>query len=241
MPFSWDIRLSKRAKRPRITINSYGKVELVWPIKMSQRHVSSMLEQHQGWVLKQLGKVKAVKPQTKFPPQSIYLQSIDQTWQVFYQQTDSARISLLEKGDSLHLSGDIHNHEAIRKSLCRWVKKQGQQHLTYWLADVAEGMGLTYKSLAIRLQKKRWGSCSASKRINLNAALLFLPPTLVEHVLVHELTHLNHLNHSASFWAGVEKHDKDYKQNRRMLRKHAADVPMWLTEPFGDIVSNEDI
>ena len=232
LPFSWQIRLSNKAKRPRITINAYGKVELVWPIKMPQTHVARMLEQHQTWVLKHLSRLKDVKQAKLLPPDVIYFQAIDQKWQIQYETTVSKRISLVEHNDVLSLKGDIQNQEALRKVLCRWVKKQGQQHLAYWLADVAESMGLDYQSLSVRLQKGRWGSCSAAKRINLNAALLFLPPILVEHVLIHELSHLNHLNHSACFWSDVAKHDKDYLENRRLLRKHSSGVPNWLTDKF---------
>jgi len=230
--FAWKTRLSKRAKRPRITISAYGNVELVWPISMSKRHVESMLLQYQPWVLKHLDSLQGKQKSSLALPERIDFKAIDEIWDVDYQQTDRSRISLSEKEGVLLVAGDIQNQEKVRKALCRWIKKQGQTHLAYWLADVAAAMGLKYQSLNIRLQKKRWGSCSAAKKINLNAALLFLPPVLVEHVLIHELSHLNHLNHSPSFWAEVAKYDKDYISHRKLLRQHAVDVPAWLTEAF---------
>lgn len=232
IPFAWTLRLSKRAKRPKISINSYGHVELVWPVQMSEKYMSPMLKQHESWVLNQLSRLSPLSPTKLALPSSIVLPSIDQIWPVHYQQQPRLQVRVLEKKGILYVSGNVQDKEKVRLVLCRWVKKQAEQHLSYWLADVASSMGQTYQSLSIRLQKRRWGSCSAAKRINLNAALLFLPPLLVEHVLIHELTHLIHFNHSQSFWLDVEKHDKTYRENRRLLRKHAADAPVWLTEKF---------
>jgi len=137
-----------------------------------------------------------------------------------------------EKHQTIILWGDLEAKENLREMLKQWVKKQAKSHFHVWLAEVANEMGLTYQSVSIRLQKKRWGSCSAKGNISLNAALLFLPDFLVKHVFIHELAHLKHLNHSSAFWAEVEKFEPEYQQNRRLLKKYAKNVPAWLTEPL---------
>ena len=231
IPFAWKMRLSKRAKRPRITINVHGGVEVVWPHKMSQRHVSNMLHTHTAWVLKHLKTSENKPEQVVSLPTVVNFPAIDQAWLVKYEQKEG-HSCVVEEHQTLVLRGDLEDKENLRETLKRWLKKQAKLYLHVLLAEVASEMGLTYQSVGIRLQKKRWGSCSAKGNISLNAALLFLPDFLVKHVLIHELAHLKHLNHSSVFWAEVEKFEPEYQQNRRLLKQYAKNVPAWLTEPL---------
>ena len=228
--FDWQLRLSKRAKRPRITISTHGVVELVWPHRMSQRHTKTMLLEHSVWVHKQLASIN-VQQMNNTPPQTIHFSAIHQEYTVEYQQQDG-RIHFKTGDNKLAVVGNIEDEEALRYVLNAWVKQQGKVHLSPWLADVAQEMGVSYKQVSIRLQKKRWGSCSTQGNINLNAALLFLPDYLVRHVLIHELTHLKHHNHSAAFWSAVEKFEPEYKKHRKLLKQLGMKVPDWLTIPF---------
>lgn len=72
-----------------------------------------------------------------------------------------------------------------------------------------------FNRVAIRDQKRCWGSCSSKGNLNFSYKLLFLPPCLRDYIIVHELCHLNVLNHSANFWGVVLGQMPDYK--RRML------------------------
>jgi len=197
---------------------------------MAKRHINTMLNEHKHWVVKQLGSID-VQHQAITPPQTIDFIAIHQTYDVIYQQQEG-RTRLKEQSEKIEVFGDTQDKEALRYVLNTWVKKKGKEVLVPWLDDVAQDMGLTYKQVSIRLQKKRWGSCSTKRHINLNAALLFLPDYLVRHVLIHELTHLTHHNHSSHFWQGVALFEPDFQKNRQLLKQYAKDVPLWLTQPF---------
>jgi predicted metal-dependent hydrolase len=80
------------------------------------------------------------------------------------------------------------------------------------------------------LQRSRWGSCSPKLKISLNASLLFLPPHLVRYVLVHELCHTRHLDHSRRFWSLVARHEPLHKDRRRELAALRYEVPGWVHE-----------
>lgn len=80
-------------------------------------------------------------------------------------------------------------------------------------------VGVTYGRITIRNQKTRWGSCSSKGNLNFNVALMLVPPEVMDYVVVHELAHRKEMNHSARFWAEVEKVCPEYKKHRAWLKK----------------------
>lgn len=78
---------------------------------------------------------------------------------------------------------------------------------------------LTYNRVAIRNQRTCWGSCSEYKNLNFNYKIIFLPEMLMDYVIVHELCHLRHLNHSEDFWNLVAETIPDYREKRTHLKK----------------------
>lgn len=99
-------------------------------------------------------------------------------------------------------------------------KEAARLHLVSRVGRLREQFGFTVSGISIRDQKTLWGSCSTSGRLNLNYRLYFLPFELQEYVIVHELCHLLHHNHSKKFWALVESALPDYKVRDRALRRY---------------------
>jgi predicted metal-dependent hydrolase len=81
--------------------------------------------------------------------------------------------------------------------------------------------GFRFKSIGIRNQKTRWGSCSRQRNLNFNYKIALLPPSLTDYIAVHEICHLKEMNHSPKFWTLVEKTVPNYKQLRTQLRKNS--------------------
>lgn len=84
--------------------------------------------------------------------------------------------------------------------------------------------GGSYNRITIRDQKTRWGSCSARGTLSFNWRLMLAPPAILDYVVVHELCHLTHMNHSAAFWQSVEQVYPDYRTARKWLKEHGQEL-----------------
>lgn len=100
-------------------------------------------------------------------------------------------------------------------------KRQIRQLITQRVAYYAEVMGIAYGRITMRNQRTRWGSCSSDGNLNFNCRLLFVPPELVDYVVVHELAHRRHMDHSPAFWQEVEKYMPDYRERRKRLKQYS--------------------
>lgn len=78
--------------------------------------------------------------------------------------------------------------------------------------------GGSYRTLRIGDQKTRWGSCSSNGTLSFSWRLMLAPPRVLDYVVIHELCHLTHMDHSPAFWAKVESIDPDYKEHRKWLK-----------------------
>lgn len=94
------------------------------------------------------------------------------------------------------------------------------------LAHHAEIMGLTPPPLSLSSARTRWGSCSRDSGIRLNWRLIHLPLELTDYVAIHELAHLVEMNHSARFWAVVERACPDWRERRAALKRRGGEIPL---------------
>lgn len=86
--------------------------------------------------------------------------------------------------------------------------------------------GGNYTSITIRDQKTRWGSCSSRGTLSFNYRLIFAPPVILDYVVVHELCHLTHMNHSSDFWDMVASVMPEYRTYRKWLRDHGQELSL---------------
>lgn len=104
------------------------------------------------------------------------------------------------------------------------LEKRAKEYLPYRLDFFAKKYGYTYSRLRFSHASTRWGSCSSTRTISLNIGLMQVPEPLRDYVLLHELAHLNHLDHSPAFWAEVASHDPRYKEHRKKLKNFTPGV-----------------
>lgn len=106
------------------------------------------------------------------------------------------------------------------ESLARFFKQSAQDYVKPRLDFYAQKMGVSYKSLTVKAYKSRWGSCYSDGRIQFNWRLMQAPKWVIDYVVVHELAHLIHPNHSKDFWELVEFHYPRTQQAKQVIRQN---------------------
>lgn len=110
------------------------------------------------------------------------------------------------------------NEQRARDYQKKQLMKKARDYLPYRLDYYAKLYGYSYDKFRLSHANTRWGSCSSSRTISLNIGLMKLPEVLRDYVILHELAHLNHMDHSKAFWAEVGSHDKNYKNHEKKLK-----------------------
>lgn len=111
------------------------------------------------------------------------------------------------------------DYEYKRAQLEKWYRKQALLVFTQKAEEYAKILGVSFAEIHIKDQKSRWGSCSGKKNLNFNWRLIMAPEPVCDYVIIHELCHLVHMNHSADFWNLVESICPDYRQYKKWLRE----------------------
>jgi predicted metal-dependent hydrolase len=225
----WEVRESRRARRLAVRVHRTGRVEVVVPRRTSQATVRAFVAEHREWIeTRRQAALRQRLPETPFPPERIELPAVYEAWQV-HLAGGSGQLRIREEDELLLVCGDASPAQRLRDALRRWLKGRAQLILADHLADCARQFDFTYQRLTIRRQRTRWGSCSARGTISLNCGILFQPPEVLRYLLVHELSHTRHLNHSRAFWECVARCCPDYRKLDRQLLDGWRRVPSWLS------------
>lgn len=221
------IRESPRARHLIIQVLPPRTVEVVVPKGMGPRSVQSFVREHGDWIRRAGRELIEAYPEPEFRPAAIDLAAIGLTVPVRYLTTDGRPRFVFEAGQLTLHCGDaaFTNSPAL---LRRWMLGQGRAELKPRLLHEAANMGLAPSAVQIRLQKTRWGSCSSSGVISLNASLLLVAPELMRYLFVHELCHLRYLSHSKRYWQMVARHEPDFRRLDRRLADCWKHMPTWL-------------
>lgn len=113
-----------------------------------------------------------------------------------------------------------HKLPSIRQILFNWYKKKALEIIPEKVQAYAVSSGLKFKSIKVNSAAKRWGSCTSSGNINFSYRLMMCPEFVIDYVIIHELAHLQEMNHSPRFWNLVAHGFPEYKKARKWLRDH---------------------
>jgi len=236
----FHIRRSARAKRARIIVTA-EKIEVVAPLRMPEKQIHQFVAAKQAWLESAKNKVQRhVDSIARFSPAEYtegamvpyqgerYALAIkpsqNKQIKITFEQNFVAQVpdNFLVKLSPEELSGHI------RRAFIHWMAQMAAKQSTHYMDKYADLYQLHPRSITIKEQKSRWGSCGIHNDINLNWLLILAPAEVLEYVVVHELCHIQERNHSAAFWLLVTKHCPNYKRHRGWLKQHGASLMLGL-------------
>lgn len=228
----WPVEVHRRAFRRSVSIYIYPNkpIKVVASHSTSKKVIVDFLMAKQSWIEKNFARFAELAE--KFPEKKIkafetfpYLGK-DRKFKVVITLHPKAFVSVTEEELLLHIPRNdwsaetpLQEHPAALKEIRHFYKREAVKILSERLQYWSEQMNLRPSQVKFREQRTRWGSCSSRKVINLNWRLIVFPQEIIDYVIVHELAHLEHMNHSDRFWSLVEKHLANYAVLMRTLRQ----------------------
>jgi len=194
-------------KNSSITVKSADQIILKTP-HVSSGYVENLLHVKFGWIEKQLHKLQIHKPKEVNLKNEVLLFG-----EIYSIDAHEATI-LREKIQKLHSV----KQEKILKCYDDFYKEYAKRYLPLLIQKYAVLMNVAYSELKFRKMSRRWGSCSATGVITLNTKLMQLKEEFIVYVVVHELAHLVHMNHSKKFHQLVDRYLPDSKKLRNELK-----------------------
>ena len=205
-----------------------AQVEVVTPLKVKQYDIDKFVNANLDWIerhkRKILDNIEQDENLSNIPPEKIHFPLISKTYQVkYFSVVKKPKFSIKDNVISIYSDCD----EEKRKYLKKVIHNIAKVELTRLLEEISHSNQMPYNRVFIKAQKSRWGSCSSKKNINLNRNLIFLNLTQVEYLIVHELCHTVHMNHSSLYWQLVSEFIPDYKTIDKSLRNATINIPLW--------------
>ena len=226
----FSVRESGRAKRLSIKVFPRGRVEVVVPKRTRPADVRDFVEAHRDWIRSARAKFAAEHPPEPFAlPSSVKLPGIERTFCVRYQRDDgSESVRYRVSGNTLILAGATRDESKCVAALKRWLTALAKKEYLPRLRALSALTTNAFRKMHVRGQKTCWGSHSSTGTISLNYCLLFLDPQHLRYVMIHELCHARHMNHSQRFWRLVGSFEPDFRRLDKDLNSCWKRIPTWV-------------
>lgn len=223
---AYRIVFSRRSSMA-IQVTKDGEVVVRLPDYASEEDGRKLILKNKEWIYKQLDRIqKRAEEKQEFhwsEGAGVLLHGKDIVLHVKESPDLKARITLESEEEItvavpfLKAAGAA-DEEEVHGVMKQWYRKEARSYLEEITSFWAQCMNVSYKKIAIRDQSTRWGSCSSKGNLNFNWKLVLLPQTLADYVVVHELSHRIHMNHSRAFWNTVADVLPDYLVRRNQLK-----------------------
>ncbi len=191
-------------------------------LKEEQRHIDVLLKR-MSKVHARLATTPLIDPfRTLLEGETSLSIQLENGKQILFDVTESHRTKAQEtdSGFLIERSKTI-TKQSFHRFLWKLLSFSEQEYMEKKMHEInMRTLRLSIRNTKLRLTQSRWGSCSHSGKISLSTALLFVPTTLAEYVITHELCHILHPNHSKAFWRTVEEVMPDYKERLKELKKY---------------------
>ena len=211
---AYEILRRRGQKHIYLRIRPDGSVVVSTPRHVPDGEIAAFVATKASWIRSRLSHRTAhSRPEPSGWKAGTALWYLGESYPV--RRIDAARNRLTFEGDGFlfHCCDEAGFLQAVRRFYHREAARHIGERVAYW----SDRMGLVPADVAFRRYKSRWGCCNANNRLTFNTALIRYAPELIDYVIVHELAHIRHKNHSKAFWHLVTRYLPDAKALRRRL------------------------
>lgn len=209
--------IRSRRKTLSIQVDERARVIVRAPHYASDAHIEKIVAQKRDWIEKNLrhiqSKISQHRPKVYQTGERFLFLGVE--YPLFI--TDTASIVDLQED---HIIFPRRFQHQPHEHMMAWYQREAAHYIGNRTEELAGKLGIQYNKLNISKAHKRWGSCSAKGNINFSYRLMMATPFVIDYVIVHELIHRIHMNHSKEFWEMVAQYIPDYKVAKRYLKDH---------------------
>lgn len=218
-------RKNPRSKSLKITVSSLGEVIVSTPPYAPKALVDRFVQTNHNWIELQQRKI-ASKMAHMSTDTSVHI--FGKEYQRHDVHTPTIPVGIHIRGEEVVFnapySTKIDSPELITRSyqnyITAFLKKTAHRYIIPRTKALATTMNTSYGSITLKEQKTRWGSCSSLGNLTFNWRLVHFEPPIIDYVIIHELAHRTHMDHSTAFWKLVETYDPEYKIKRGWLKRN---------------------
>jgi predicted metal-dependent hydrolase len=211
-----------------IIVNADQELLVRSPKRTSIRKIKSLLTKKEDWILKKLAKMAEIKD----PPKAkefingenlLYLGREYKLKLIAGSDLNELKVNLEQDRIKVYYPAELENDNekrkaAVRDQLISWFRSQANLKINELINDYKKHLDVEPNNVVIKKQRKRWGSCSSKQNLNFNWKIVMAPLEIIEYLVVHELVHLIHPNHSKDYWQTVAEIIPDYEEKKEWLR-----------------------
>src|SRR6056300_1637793 len=215
------INRTKRKKTISILIKD-GNVEVRATFNLNQNEIDAFILKKERWIKNKILLQKSIKqlPEKKFINGEVF-KLLGKDLKLKINISGEKKTYLKNDYICLDLKNNSENNkEKIKKKLKLFYRSLSERILKERTLIESKKMNLKVKAIKVRSYKNRWGSCSSNGDISYNWKLIMAPEKIIDYVIIHELCHLIHFNHSRDYWEEVSKKIINYKECREWLKSN---------------------
>lgn len=209
--------LRKNVRNSRIRVSNDLCVTVIVPKNCPDKNIENLIHNKRNWINKTLSRLKNNSKTIELSRDEILLLGSAYKFEIDASLENKVHTSGVMKKV---ISGqNLMTDKILRVA---WYKHIANKFIKQRVSEIADKNGFVFNRIFIRDQKTKWGTCSSNKNLSFNWRIILCPMNVLDYLIVHELSHLNQMNHSAKFWQSVETLCPDYRYSKKWLKEHEA-------------------
>ena len=222
MKNNFEIKINRSSRRNSVAlIVKDNTLYVKAPFYISENRINNIITIKNKWIAKKFAEDKILRgqPIIKYNNGDILLFKGKQ-YKLNVKEFSSNRVELTNNFLNIYINGSYQNKGIIKDTLFKWYFFESEYNLNKTVNYYKNLMEVSVNNIKISEYKSKWGSCNKTKKLTFDWRIIMAPEQVIRYLVVHELSHIRHPNHSPSFWSNVESFMPNFNIHRKWLSKN---------------------